>query len=80
MQAAAYARVVKGSAIGVSGGAGNFPLDHETAMAAGALSVAVTFTARPRFRILFARVYDTCMAIPAFVDAHPSKQPDAEPC
>jgi maleylpyruvate isomerase len=24
------------------------------------------------------RVYDTCMAIPAFVDAHPSKQPDAE--
>ena len=25
-----------------------------------------------------ARVYDTCMAIPAFADAHPSKQPDAE--
>jgi hypothetical protein len=24
------------------------------------------------------RVYNTCMAIPAFVDAHPSKQPDAE--
>jgi maleylacetoacetate isomerase len=24
------------------------------------------------------RVYDTCMAIPAFADAHPSKQPDAE--
>jgi maleylacetoacetate isomerase len=24
------------------------------------------------------RVYDGCMAIPAFADAHPSKQPDAE--
>jgi maleylpyruvate isomerase len=24
------------------------------------------------------RVYDTCIAIPAFADAHPSKQPDAE--
>jgi maleylpyruvate isomerase len=24
------------------------------------------------------RVYNTCMAISAFVDAHPSKQPDAE--
>jgi maleylpyruvate isomerase len=24
------------------------------------------------------RVYDTCMAIPAFADAHPAKQPDAE--
>jgi maleylacetoacetate isomerase/maleylpyruvate isomerase len=24
------------------------------------------------------RVYDTCMAIPAFADAHPSNQPDAE--
>jgi glutathione S-transferase len=24
------------------------------------------------------RVYDTCMAIPAFAGAHPSKQPDAE--
>ncbi len=24
------------------------------------------------------RVYDNCMAIPAFADAHPSKQPDAE--
>jgi maleylacetoacetate isomerase len=24
------------------------------------------------------RVYDTCMAIPAFADAHPSRQPDAE--
>ena len=24
------------------------------------------------------RVYDNCMAIPAFGDAHPSKQPDAE--
>jgi maleylpyruvate isomerase len=24
------------------------------------------------------RVYDTYMAIPAFADAHPSKQPDAE--
>ncbi|HEY8872522.1 MAG TPA: maleylacetoacetate isomerase [Stellaceae bacterium] len=24
------------------------------------------------------RVYDSCMAIPAFGDAHPSKQPDAE--
>jgi maleylpyruvate isomerase len=24
------------------------------------------------------RVYDSCMAIPAFADAHPSKQPDAE--
>ena len=24
------------------------------------------------------RVYETCMAIPAFADAHPSKQPDAE--
>jgi len=24
------------------------------------------------------RIYDTCMAIPAFADAHPSKQPDAE--
>jgi maleylacetoacetate isomerase len=24
------------------------------------------------------RVYDTCMAIPAFADAHPSKQPDSE--
>jgi maleylpyruvate isomerase len=24
------------------------------------------------------RVYDTCLAIPAFADAHPSKQPDAE--
>src|ERR1700720_109021 len=24
------------------------------------------------------RVYNTCMAIPAFADAHPSKQPDAE--
>jgi maleylacetoacetate isomerase len=24
------------------------------------------------------RIYDTCMAIPAFADAHPSKQPDTE--
>ncbi len=24
------------------------------------------------------RVYDSCMALPAFADAHPSKQPDAE--
>jgi maleylpyruvate isomerase len=24
------------------------------------------------------RIYDRCMAIPAFADAHPSKQPDAE--
>jgi glutathione S-transferase len=24
------------------------------------------------------RIYDTCMAIPAFADAHPSKQPGAE--
>jgi maleylpyruvate isomerase len=24
------------------------------------------------------RVYETCMALPAFADAHPSKQPDAE--
>jgi maleylacetoacetate isomerase len=24
------------------------------------------------------RIYDSCMAIPAFADAHPSKQPDAE--
>ena len=24
------------------------------------------------------RVYNTCMAIPAFADAHPSKQPDVE--
>src|SRR5262249_20775582 len=24
------------------------------------------------------RVYDSCMAIPAFADAHPSKQPDTE--
>jgi maleylacetoacetate isomerase len=24
------------------------------------------------------RVYDTCMAIPAFADAHPSRQPDTE--
>jgi hypothetical protein len=24
------------------------------------------------------RVYDTCMAIPAFADSHPAKQPDAE--
>jgi maleylacetoacetate isomerase len=24
------------------------------------------------------RIYDTCMAIPAFADAHPTKQPDAE--
>jgi maleylacetoacetate isomerase len=24
------------------------------------------------------RVYETCMAIPAFADAHPSKQPDSE--
>lgn len=24
------------------------------------------------------RIYDTCMAIPAFADAHPLKQPDAE--
>jgi maleylpyruvate isomerase len=24
------------------------------------------------------RVYDACMAIPAFADAHPSRQPDAE--
>ena len=24
------------------------------------------------------RIYDTCMAIPAFADAHPAKQPDAE--
>jgi maleylacetoacetate isomerase len=28
----------------------------------------------PRVR----RVYDTCMAIPAFADAHPAQQPDAE--
>ncbi len=28
----------------------------------------------PRVR----RVYDSCMAIPAFADAHPSKQPDVE--
>jgi glutathione S-transferase len=24
------------------------------------------------------RIYDTCMAIPAFSDAQPAKQPDAE--
>jgi glutathione S-transferase len=24
------------------------------------------------------RIHDTCMAIPAFADAHPAKQPDAE--
>jgi len=24
------------------------------------------------------RVYDSCMAIAAFADAHPSKQPDTE--
>jgi len=24
------------------------------------------------------RVYDSCMAIPAFADAHPSRQPDSE--
>ena len=24
------------------------------------------------------RIYDSCMALPAFADAHPSKQPDAE--
>jgi glutathione S-transferase len=24
------------------------------------------------------RVYDSCMAIPAFADAHPARQPDAE--
>jgi len=24
------------------------------------------------------RVYDTCMAIPAFADAQPARQPDAE--
>jgi maleylacetoacetate isomerase len=24
------------------------------------------------------RIYDTCMALPAFADAHPAKQPDAE--
>ena len=24
------------------------------------------------------RIYETCMAIPAFADAHPAKQPDAE--
>ena len=24
------------------------------------------------------RVYDSCMAVPAFADAHPAKQPDAE--
>jgi maleylacetoacetate isomerase len=24
------------------------------------------------------RIYDTCMAIPAFADAHPAKQPDVE--
>ena len=24
------------------------------------------------------RIYDTCMAIPAFADAHPAKQLDAE--
>jgi len=24
------------------------------------------------------RVYETCMAIPAFADAHPARQPDAE--
>jgi maleylpyruvate isomerase len=24
------------------------------------------------------RIYDACMAIPAFAEAHPSKQPDAE--
>jgi hypothetical protein len=24
------------------------------------------------------RVHETCMAIPAFADAHPAKQPDAE--
>jgi glutathione S-transferase len=24
------------------------------------------------------RVYESCMALPAFADAHPSKQPDAE--
>ena len=23
-------------------------------------------------------IYDTCMSIPAFADAHPAKQPDAE--
>jgi glutathione S-transferase len=24
------------------------------------------------------RIYDNCMAIPAFADAHPARQPDAE--
>jgi glutathione S-transferase len=24
------------------------------------------------------RIYEACMAIPAFADAHPAKQPDAE--
>ena len=24
------------------------------------------------------RIYDSCMAIPAFADAHPSRQPDSE--
>jgi hypothetical protein len=24
------------------------------------------------------RIYDTCMAIPAFADVHPSKQPDTK--
>jgi len=24
------------------------------------------------------RIYDTCMAMPAFANAHPSRQPDAE--
>jgi glutathione S-transferase len=24
------------------------------------------------------RIYETCMAIPAFADAHPANQPDAE--
>jgi glutathione S-transferase len=24
------------------------------------------------------RIYENCMAIPAFADAHPAKQPDAE--
>jgi hypothetical protein len=24
------------------------------------------------------RVYDSCIAIPAFADAHPARQPDAE--
>ena len=30
----------------------------------------------PYVRVM--RVYDSCMAIPAFADAHPAKQPDAE--